>query len=140
MHKHWQIKKSLFARVLISCLASIPIGLSIVLQQDVIIQISLVILTIFLLNSLFRNINSVYSDEDNILSWRDGSWAFYNRNLSVEGLINNKSFSLGVIMFLSISDPLNKNLELWIFPDSFNDNPEGWRHLQCCFYLSKKVK
>ena len=140
MQLHWQLKASQYAKITILCLSLLPLVLSLLLPLTAVIQIMLLLLTPILFFLLINNMTGLYSDTAMSLSWNDGVWVFNNANITVEGLISEQSFSLGAIIFLSIKDPQQQSLDLWLWPDSIHSYQHGWRQLHCCFHLSKMEK
>ena len=138
------IKKSRYARTAIYMLVALPFLCSLILNLPKEIQLALFLLSVALLRALLFNIFSVLSNEENYLSWQDGIWTFCTQELIIKGKQRKQSFSLGLVLFLSIEDPAGNYFFLWLFPDSPSDDSSGgqeehqkdWRHLHSCFNLS----
>jgi len=136
----WQIQNSRYAIYMALTLAFIPLAGSFLFELMWVVNIGILLLIPIFFYLLYENISLPGNSVKNRLSWQNGLWIFSNDVISISGVKNKNSFSLGRIMFLSIKDKSCHGVNLWLFPDCFVKELQGWRSLHCCFYLSDRLE
>ncbi|MCP4412745.1 MAG: hypothetical protein GY808_09300 [Gammaproteobacteria bacterium] len=141
MQGHWQLQNSRYAVKVILFLALSLLLLSFFLNITLFAKSGVIFLIPIFIYLLYNNIVLPGSESEYSLSWSEGSWTFCNQSsckhaINIQGIKNKRSFSLGIMMLLSITDENNRTVELWLFPDSISSQQNNWRKLHCCFFLS----
>jgi len=132
------LKRSAQSIITISFLSALPLTTGLVVPLSGMSFFLVLLLTPLLWWLFYNNIISDVIDDESHLSWNDGIWTFRNAQTICQGMQSKVSFSLGLVVFLSIEDENDQKIELWLFPDSLFDSKSAWRHLLCCLYLSAK--
>jgi len=140
MKINWQIQKSRDGLILILILAFIPLVTSISLPIPRVTQAGIMVLIPIFIFLLYKDLLLVITNSGSTLSWEKGLWSFSNNDISIQGVKSKGSFTLGGLLFLSISNRDNHSVGLWLFPDSINGSEEDWHHLHNCYYLSDKFQ
>jgi len=146
MKESWQLQNSGSAVKTVLFLALLPPVLAFLLNITMFAKISVVLLSPVFFFLLYNNIVLPGTDNEYRLSWSEGSWAFSSQSsckdgFNIQGIKNKKSFSLGFMMLLSITDKNNQSVDLWLFPDSIgcqrnSGQHNSWRRLHCCYLLA----
>jgi len=119
-------------------LALLPLLLLLLLNITILVKLGVIILSPVFVYLLYNNILLPGEGEYN-LSWSEGIWIFCSLSsdksvFNIRGIKNKKSFSLGGMMLLSITDKSNRTVDLWLFPDSIISQQNSWRKLHSCFF------
>ena len=146
MKESWQLQNSGSAVKTVLFLALLPPVLAFLLNITLFAKIGVVFLSPVFLYLLYNNIVLPGTDNEYRLSWSQGGWTFCSDSnskqaINIQGIKNKKSFSLGFMMLLSITDQNNQSVDLWLFPDSIGcqrnrGQHNSWRRLHCCFFLA----
>ncbi len=146
MHGYWQLQNSLYAVKIILFLALSILILSFLLNITIFAKFGVILLIPIFVYLLNNNIILPGSEREYSLSWSEGIWTFCSQSsctkaINIQGYKNRRSFSLGRMMLLSITDDKNRTLDLWLFPDSVSCQKKRcqkkrWRQLHCYFFLS----
>ena len=139
MNIHWHLEKSRSAVVIALILALHPMLLSLLLPLSTTIQSILIIQTPIAFWLMHNELAAHSGEQNNRLSWKDGQWSLGNEKIIRQGYQTNKSFSLGLLIHLSIKGDYGKSIGFWLFPDSVKNNHQDWRLLHACIHLSRQI-
>ncbi|MFT5520045.1 MAG: hypothetical protein ACI9IA_000632 [Enterobacterales bacterium] len=156
MKLEWQIKPSKICTVVIVLLSIMPVIIAISMGQSSQMIGLVILLSSLMFFLLFRSTNLTSRYPSKKLTWEDEHWSFNNKELTITGVQSKYSFSLELMLFLSIESEDGQRIALWLFPDNIMSKTVDiettvlqssretrvetrqikWRHLHCCFHLS----
>lgn len=147
MRLEWQIKSSKICTVTIVLLSTTPVIISISIQQTNQVTGLVILLSSLMLFLLCKSTYQTSQYPSKQLIWEDGHWSFNNKTMRITGVQSKYSFSLDLMMFLSIESEDGQKVDLWLFPDNLQSNTVyletsselrqmKWHYLHCCFHLS----
>ncbi len=141
MKGNWQLQNSRNAVHFILFLTVLLLLLAFLLNITLFAKIGIILLCPVFYYLLYNNIVLPGSESEYSLGWSEGIWTFCSQSsckqdIDIQGKKNKRSFSLGCMMLISITDGDTRTVDLWLFPDSITSQQNNWRQLHCCFFLS----